>query len=82
MDIPSSALEIRVNGGPLLPVSQTGPFGAASAALPIFSIRITGTNKSGVRVDNLAFNMNLSALPNLPVDSYSGTLFIQAQAAP
>jgi hypothetical protein len=82
MDIPSSALEIRVNGGPLSPVNQTGPFGAAGAALPVFSIRITGTNKSGVRVDNLTFNMNLSALPNLPADSYSGTLFLQVEASP
>jgi hypothetical protein len=82
MDIPSSAMEIRVNGGALSPVNQTGPFGAAGAALAIFSVRITGSNKSGVHVDNLAFNMNLSALPNLPVDSYSGTLFVQAEASP
>jgi hypothetical protein len=82
MDIPSSAVEIRVNGGPLLPVNQTGTFGAAGAALPIFSVRITGSNRSGVRVDNLAFNMNLSTLANLGVDSYSGTLFIQAEASP
>ena len=80
-DIPSSAVEIRVNGGPLSAVNQTGPFGAPGAALPVFSIKITGNNRTGVEVDNLAFNMNLSALPNLPADSYSGTLFIQAQAA-
>ena len=82
MDIPSSAVEIRVNGGPLSPVNQTGPFGAAGAGLSIFSVRITGSNRSGVHVDNLAFNMNLSALANLGVDSYSGTLFIQAEASP
>src|SRR5262245_41873 len=81
-DIPSSAVEIRVNGGPVSPVNQTGPFGAAGAALPIFSVRILGSNRSGVHVDNLAFNMNLSAVPNLAVDSYSGTLFIQAEASP
>lgn len=80
-DIPSAAVEIGTNGGAFLPVNQTGPFGAAGAALPIFSIRITGSNRSGVQVSTMNFNMNLSALPNLPADSYSGTLFIQAQAA-
>jgi hypothetical protein len=81
VDIPSSAVEIRVNGGPFSPVNQTGPFGAAGAALPTFSVKITGTNRAGVRVDTMGFNLNLSALPNLPADSYSGTLFIQAEAA-
>lgn len=82
IDIPSSAVEIRTNGGPLSPVNQTGPFGAAGAALEIFSVRITGTNKSGVEVDTLAFNINLASLPGLPADSYSGTLFLQAEASP
>jgi hypothetical protein len=30
----------------------------------------------------LVFNINLSALPQLPADTYSGTLRIQAQATP
>jgi hypothetical protein len=82
VDIPSSSVEIRTNGGPLSPVSQTGPFGAGGAALQIFSVRITGSNKNGVEVDTLALNINLLGLPGLPADSYSGTLFIQAEAAP
>jgi len=81
-DIPSSAVELRINGGPLSPINQTGPFGAAGAARQIFSVRIVGSNKTGIEVDTLAFNINLSTLPNLPADSYSGTLFIQAQASP
>ncbi|MCI0350435.1 MAG: hypothetical protein L0Z53_13500 [Acidobacteriales bacterium] len=80
-DIPSSAVQISTNGGPSLPVNQTGPFGAAGAALPIFSVRITGQNRTGVQVSTMTFNMNLSTLPNLQVDTYSGTLFIQAQAS-
>jgi len=81
-NIPSSAVEMRVNGGPLSPVNQTGPFGAAGAARQVFAVRISGSNKTGVEVDTLALNINLSTLPGLPADSYSGTLFIQAQAVP
>jgi hypothetical protein len=81
-DIPSAAVELRVNGGALLPLNQTSPWGAAGAARQIFTLRVTGQNKTGVAVHNLAFNINLAALPNLPVDTYSGTLFLQAQAVP
>lgn len=80
--IPSSAFEMRVNGGALLPLNQTGPFGAAGAARQIFGVRITGSNRTGISFNTLAFNINLSTLPNLQAGSYSGTLFVQAQAVP
>jgi hypothetical protein len=82
LDIPASAVEIRVNGGAFAPVNGTGPFGAANASRQIFNLRITGANKVGNRTDTLGFNINLSALPQLSADNYSGTLFIQAQATP
>lgn len=81
-DIPSSAVEVGVNGGALSPVSSTVVFGAANAGLQLFSQSITGLNKTGNRTDTLAFNINLGSLAQLPADTYNGTLHIQAQATP
>ena len=81
-DIPSSAIEIKVNAGAFTPMTQTAPFGAAGASLQIFNLRITGANKTSNRTDTLAFNINLSGLPQLPADTYTGTLVLQAQATP
>jgi hypothetical protein len=81
-DIASSKFEIRVNGGALSPVSGTGPFGAAGASLQLAAVPITGANKNSSRVDTLQLNINLSTLPNLPADTYSGVLNIQAQSLP
>ena len=82
IDIPSSAVEVGVNGGPLTPVSSTVVFGAANAGLQLFNQAITGANKTGNRTDTLAFNVNLGSLAQLPADTYNGTLHIQAQATP
>jgi len=81
-DIPSSAVEVGVNGGALTPVSSTVVFGAASAGLQLYNLSITGANKTGTRTDALAFNLNLGSLLTLPADTYNGTLHIQAQATP
>lgn len=81
-DIPSSAIEVKVNAGAFVPMTQTAPFGAAGASLQLFNLKITGANKTSSRSDTLAFNINLSGLPQLPADTYTGTLVIQAQATP
>lgn len=81
-DIPSSAIEVGVNGGALTPVSSTVVFGAANAGMQLFNQSITGANKTGSRTDALAFNINLGSLTQLPADTYNGTLHIQAQATP
>jgi hypothetical protein len=54
-------------------------FGAANAGLQLFTVKVTGQNKTGSHVDNMLFNINLTALPQLPAGSYVGTLNIQAQ---
>ncbi|HEV2022387.1 MAG TPA: hypothetical protein VGQ94_07640 [Terriglobales bacterium] len=82
LDIPSSAVELKMNAGAFTPVTGTGPFGAAGASLVLLDIKITGANKNSSSNNVLSFNINLSSLPQLPADSYSGTLFIQAQATP
>lgn len=83
-DIPSSAVEISVNGGAASAVSTNAAsavgFGAAGAGLQLFNQAITGLNKTASRNDTMDFNINLSSLSQLPADSYVGTLNIQAQA--
>jgi len=81
-DIPSSAVELKINAGAFTPVSGTGPFGAAGASLRLLDIVISGTNQNFFNTSVLAFNINLSSVPQLPADTYSGALTIQAQATP
>ncbi len=85
VDIPSSAVEISFNGGAnqALSTSEANAvgFGAALAGKRLLNVPITGANKVTTgRADTLAFNINLSALPQLPADTYIGTVNIQVQA--
>jgi hypothetical protein len=78
-NIPSSAFSISNNGGAFLPLSNTVAFGGANAGRQIFTVKVTGQNKTGTHADNMLFNIDLSALPQLPAGTYTGTLNIQAQ---
>ncbi len=81
--IPSSAFEIKVGAGAFTPVSATNAgFGVAGSSLQLFTQAISGANRNSNRTDALTFNINLSTLPQLPADTYTGTLDIQAQATP
>jgi hypothetical protein len=80
-DIPSSRVEVSVNGGPNSAFSQTVPFGAPNAGRQIFSQGITLVNLSGNRSDVLALNINLSGY-SLPADTYTGSLRLRAIASP
>jgi len=79
-DIPSADFQISDNAGPFNALTNTVPFGGANAGLQVSSTKIIGTNKSGSRTDSMNFNINLSTLPTLPANTYTGTLTIQAQA--
>ena len=81
-NIPSSAFYISDNGGALTALTNTVAFGGANAGLQLANVAITGANKNANRTDVMAFNINLSALPQLPANAYTGTLNIQAQATP
>ncbi len=78
-NIPSSAFQISNNGGAYTALTNTVNFGAANAGLRLSTVRILGGNKIGSHDDNMLFNINLSALPQLPASIYTGTLNIQAQ---
>jgi hypothetical protein len=78
-NIPSANFRISANGGAFAPLTNTVAFGGANAGVQLFTVKITGTNKTGNHTDNLLFNIDLSTLPNLPAGTYTGTLNIQAQ---
>lgn len=81
--IASSRVEGRVATG--LPVSfapfaggAIGGIGTAGATLRLFSVRITGINQEATRTDELNLRLNLTGQPNLPIGTYTGTLYIRA----
>ena len=79
-NIPSADFQISTNAGAFAALTNTVPFGGANAGLQLSSTPILGNNKIGTRNDVMNFNINLTALPNLPANDYTGTLTIQAQA--
>jgi hypothetical protein len=85
VNIPSSAVLGQVATG--LPTSyttftQTGHVtsATASATLELFNVTLTSANRSGTRSDNLALEINLASLPQIPAATYTGTLVLLAQA--
>jgi sarcosine oxidase gamma subunit len=83
-DIPSSAVKIQVGGAGLFnALTNVSPFNAAASGLQIGApTSITGTNKTGTRTDTMAYQIDTTIVPQLPADTYIGTLNIQAQATP
>lgn len=81
VDIPSSRVEVSVNGGAKAAFDQTVAFGAAGAGRELFTQTVSVLTASGSRTDTLALNINLDSY-NLPADTYVGTLRIRAQATP
>lgn len=79
--IPSSAVEGSVNSGAYTAFTQSptsGP-GVAGASLNLFTTALNGTNRYIQRSDTLGLEINLTGL-QVPADTYTGTLNIQAQA--
>jgi hypothetical protein len=81
VDIPSSRVEVSVNGGALTAFDQTVAFGAANAGRQLWTQAVGALTASGTRTDTLDLNINLSGLA-MPADTYTGTLRIRAQATP
>lgn len=83
-NIPSSAFYISDNGGASAPLTNTVAYGAANAGLKLATVAITTGNRSANHTDAMTFNINLTGgtLPQLPANTYTGTLNIQAQATP
>jgi hypothetical protein len=83
-NIPSADFFISDNGGASTALTNTVAFGGANAGYQMANVAITGLNKTSSRTDVMAFNINLTGgtLPQLPANTYTGTLNIQAQATP
>jgi len=82
--IPSSAVKIQVNGaGAFNPCGNVSPFNAAASGLQIGTTSIVGnTNTTGTRTDTLGYQIDTTVVPQLPADTYTGVLNIQAQVTP
>jgi len=78
-NIPSANFQISDNAAAFTGLTSTVAFGGASAGLSLYTVKITGLNKTGSHTDSMLFNIDLSTLPNLPAGTYAGTLNIQAQ---
>ena len=79
--IPSSAITGQMTTGlpsSYTPFTQTNPVGGATSSLKLFSQTIAGSG-AGNRTDALNLIIDLTSLPQLPADTYTGTLIIQAQ---
>lgn len=81
-NIPSADFTIADNAAAPAALTNTVVFGGANAGLQLANVAITGANKNSNRTDAMAFNINLSTIPQLPAAVYTGTLNIQAQATP
>jgi hypothetical protein len=79
-NIPSADFQISDNGGAYQALNTSTPFGGANAGLRLSSTVVLGNNRTSSHTDVMTFNINLSSLPNLPANTYTGTLTIQAQA--
>jgi len=82
--IPSAAIGVQVGGsGPFNSCTTVSPFNAAASGVLIGNTSITGnTNTNSSRTDTLAYNIDTTQVPQLPADTYTGVLNIQAQATP
>ena len=82
--IPSSAVKIQVNGaGGFNSCSNVSPFNAAASGLQIGTTNIVGnSNVNNSRTDTLDYQIDTTVVPQLPADTYTGVLNIQAQTTP
>lgn len=81
--IPSSAVFGSVNSGTYTAFTgspATGiTAGEAGGTLNLFTVALSGTNRYVQRTDTLGLQINLTGV-QVPADSYTGTLNIEAQA--
>lgn len=78
-NIPAGNFQIATNAGAMQPVNGAIA-GYGAAALELQKQAITNTNRAGTMTSALTFNIDLGSLPQLPADSYTGSLILQAEA--
>jgi hypothetical protein len=84
--IPTSEIYGQVTTGapttftPFTATTTGGALGVSGASLVLFQATVDGTHRNITRSDNLNLQINLTSQPQLPADTYTGTLNLQAQA--
>ena len=76
--IPVGSVSGSVDGGAATAFTGTSPF-AAGSSLDVAHVNITGVNKNSSQSDTLDLSIDTTGA-GLPAGTYTGTLFIQAQA--
>jgi hypothetical protein len=80
--IPSSAVSGQMTTGlptTYIAFTQTSPVGGPGASLKLISQHVLAGAGSN-RTDVLSLKIDLTNVPQLPADTYTGTLILQAQA--
>jgi hypothetical protein len=77
--IPSSRIRGRMSTGlptTFTPLNQNAVAGVGTAggSLRLYSVNISGSNKSSTRTDNLDLQLDLTGFPTLPSGAYVGVL--------
>ncbi len=86
VNFPSSAvLGLMGTGLPSSYTAFTATNGNVTAAtsgatLRLFNVTLSSANRSSTRTDNLSLKIDLSSLTQIPADTYTGTLILEAQA--
>jgi hypothetical protein len=81
-NIPTSAVKgLVATGAPTtyMPFTQSGAFGPAGGSLLLWTTTSNLCLLSS-RTDTLSLEIDLTAMPQLPAGTYTGTLYLQAQA--
>ena len=78
-NIPTSAVSGAVDGGTSVVFTGTSPLGTGTG-ITIYSAPITTTNAASLHVDTLVLSLSLAGLGTLPPGTYTGTMYVEAQA--
>jgi hypothetical protein len=76
--IPVGSVQGKVNAGAYTAFTGNSPF-ATGSSLTVANVNITGINKNSSRSDTLSLTVDTTGA-GLPAGTYTGTLFVQAQA--
>jgi hypothetical protein len=76
--IPVGSVQGSVNAGPGTAFTGNSPF-ATGSSLTVAHVNITGVNKNSSESDTLSLSVDTTGA-GLPAGTYTGTLFVQAQA--
>lgn len=78
-NIPTSAISGAVDGGTSVVFTGTSPLGTGTG-LTIYTAPILAANAASLHTDTLVLGLSLAGLGTLPPGTYTGTMYVEAQA--